>query len=414
MQQRKHSRRAGKPATKPEAMPPKIEAAPKQNPFTNIEDAVNMVIIDAARKRAESIHIEPGPKGLAIRFRVGGVLRPAAAPKPELQDEVIPRLKKMSRMRTDDERVPKDGRFGAIVDGREIDFRVHSVPACYGESVTLRLLDRATLIKMDKLGLSAAALTKVRGMMSKPRGLVLVAGPAGGGKTTTMYALLSEIGKSDKKVVSFEYPLEFNLDNVTQSQIDPRLGYDYATALSLVARQDPDVVMVGELGDADTARAALQTALGGHLVLSSIHANDAAEAIGRLLGMGIDPLLVATGLEGVLAQRLARRVCPACRQSYAPNKTQSMAMGLRPGQKLADKGRGCKECKGTGYKGHVGVFAVMPVTDELRDLVLARPQPGDLRRSMDQIEKAALNKDGMEKVKAGLITVEESVRIGQA
>ena len=426
MKEKKQSRRAGKPAAKPKAMPPKTEEAAKPSPATNIEDGVNMILIDAVRKGADAVHVEPGPKGLTIRFRVDGVLRPAAAPEPDLQEalqglldgqgaeEVIPRLKKMSRMRTDDERVPKDGRFGAIIDGREIDFRVHSVPACYGESLTLRLLDRATLIKMDKLGFSAAALTKVRGMMDKPRGLVLVAGPAGSGKTTTLYAMLSEMGKSDKKVVSIEYPIEFNLANVTQSQIDPRLGYDYATALSLVARQDPDVVMVGELGDADTARAALQTALGGHLVLSSIHANDAAEAIGRLLGMGIDPLLVATGLEGVLAQRLARRVCPACRQSYAPNKTQSMAMGLRPGQKLADKGRGCKECKGTGYKGHVGVFAVMPVTDELRDLVLARPQPGDLRRSMDQIEKAALNKDGMEKVKAGLITVEESVRIGQA
>jgi type II secretory ATPase GspE/PulE/Tfp pilus assembly ATPase PilB-like protein len=225
--------------------------------------------------------------------------------------------------------------------------------------------------------------------------------------------LLNEIGKSDKKIVSIEYPIEFSLPNVTQSQIDPRSGYDYATALSLVARQDPDVVMVGGLGDADTAQAALQTVLGGHLVLSSIHANDAAEAIGRLMGMGIDPLLVATGLEGVIVQRLVRRVCPACRQSVALSKMESQMLGLKPGQKLA-KGRGCKECKGTGYKGRVGVFAVLPVTEELRDLVLTRPQPGALRQFYYKTEIGALWKDGIEKVKAGLTTIEEVQRMGGA
>ncbi|MBM3324008.1 hypothetical protein FJY69_11125 [candidate division WOR-3 bacterium] len=263
------------------------------------------------------------------------------------------------------------------------------------------------------MGFSPAALAGVREMMGKPRGLILVAGPAGSGKTTTLYALLSDTGRSDKKVVSIEDPIEFCLPNVTQSQIDPRSGYDYATALSQVARQDPDVVMVGGLDDADTAQATLQTALGGHLVLSSIHANGAAEAIGRLLGMEIDPLLVATGLEGVIVQRLARRVCPACRQSYAPNKTQVQALGLKPGQKLA-KARGCKKCNGTGYQGRVAVVAVLPVTDELRDLVLTRPQLSTLRRFHYGTEMGALHKDGMEKVKAGLITVEEMVRIGKA
>jgi type II secretory ATPase GspE/PulE/Tfp pilus assembly ATPase PilB-like protein len=266
---------------------------------------------------------------------------------------------------------------------------------------------------MDQMGFSPAALTSLREMLGKPRGLVLVAGPAGSGTTTTLYALLSEIGKSDKKVVTLEYPIEFDLPNVTQSQIDPRSGYDYVTALRLVERQDPDAVMVGELGDGDTARAALQTVLGGQLVLSSIHANDAAEAIGRLLGMGVDPLLVAAGLEGVIAQRLVRQVCPACKQSVAPTKTQ-MWFGLKPGQKLAAKGRGCKECKGTGYRGRIGLFAVLPVTEELRDLLLTRPQQGDLRRSFGQIEAKALNADGMEKVKAGLITVEEMIRMGKA
>ncbi len=350
---------------------------------------------------------------MTVRLRIDGTLRPIRAPEQALQEAVITRLKKMSRMKTEDDRVPKDGRFGAIIDGREIDFRVSSFPTAYGESLTLRVLDRATLIPIDQLGFSPAALTSVRGMLSKPRGLILVTGPAGSGKTTTLYALLSYIAKSDKKVVSLEDPIEFVLPNVTQSQIDPRSGYDYPTALRLVARQDPDVVMVGELGDADTAQAALDTVLGGNLVLGSISANDAGEAIGRLLGMGIDPLLVATGLEDVIGQRLVRQVCPSCKQSFAPTKTQSLWLGLKPGQKLA-KGRGCKECKGTGYRGRIGVFAVLPMTEELRDLVLARPQLSELRRSFGQIEAGALNKDGMEKVKAGLITVEELMRMGKA
>jgi type II secretory ATPase GspE/PulE/Tfp pilus assembly ATPase PilB-like protein len=267
---------------------------------------------------------------------------------------------------------------------------------------------------MDRLGFSPAALTKVREMLGKPRGLILVAGPAASGKTTTLYAMLNEIGKSDKKVVSLEYPIEFDLPNVTQSQIDPRSGYDYATALSLVARQDPDVVMVGELGDLDTAQAALRTVLSGHLVLSTIHANHAADAIARLLGMGVDPFLLATGLEGMIEQRVLRQVCPACKQSVALSKTERQGLGLKPGQKLAAKGSGCKECKGTGYKGRVGVFAVLPVTEELRDLVLTRPQPGALRRFYGQTEIEALWKDGLEKVKAGLTTFEEVQRMGEA
>jgi type II secretory ATPase GspE/PulE/Tfp pilus assembly ATPase PilB-like protein len=413
VKEKKQNRRAARPAAKPAEAPRKTEEAAKPAPAMTVDDWVNLMLIRAVRERADAVHIEPGRKGLTIRFRVGGTLQPIPAPEQSLQEGVITRLKKMSRMKLEDDRTPKDGRYGAYVDGREIDFRVSSFPTPYGESLTLRVLDRATLIPMDRLGFSPAALTKVREMTGKPRGLVLVTGPAGSGKTMTLYAMLSEMAKDDKKVVTLEYPIEFSLPDVTQSQIDPRSGYDYVTGLRLVAHQDPDVVMVGGLGDADTAQATLQTVLGGHLVLSSIHANDAAEAIGRLLGMGIDPLLVATGLEGVIAQRLVRRVCPACRQSVAPTKTQILWLGLKPGQKLA-KGRGCKECKGTGYKGRVGVFAVLPVTEELRDLVLTRPQPGDLRRFHGQTEMGALSKDGMEKVKAGIITVEEMIRMGKA
>jgi type II secretory ATPase GspE/PulE/Tfp pilus assembly ATPase PilB-like protein len=412
MKQKKQSRPAAKPAAKPAEAQHKTEEAAKPAPAMTVDDWVNMRLIEAVRRRADAIHFEPGAKGLTVRFRVDGTLRQVHT--QEQPEGVVTRIKKMSRMKLEDDRTPQDGRFGALVDGREIDFRVSSFPTPHGESFTLRVLDRATLIPMDRLGFSPAALTKVREMMSKPRGLVLVAGPAGSGKTTTLYAMLNEIGKSDKKVVSLEYPIEFPLPNVTQSQIDPRSGYDYATALSLVARQDPDVVMVGGLDDLDTAQAALQTVLGGHVVLSSIHAHDAAEAIGRLLGMGIDPLLLATGLEGVIEQQVLRQVCPACKQSVAPDKMVSQMWKLKPGQKLAEA-RGCKECKGTGYKGRVGAFAVLPVTEELRDLVLTRPQPSALRRFyFGKPERAAMVPDGMEKVKAGLTTYEELMRMGVA
>ena len=411
MKAKKQNRRAGKPAAKSAAAPSDTKKATKPEPGTTVDSWVNWMIIEAVRERADAVHIEPRSEGLTVRFRVDGKLRPAAAPEQSLQEGVVSRLKKMARMKAEDDRAPHDGRFGAIVDGREVDFRVSSFPAVYGESLALRVLDRATLVPMDRLGFSPAALKGVREMMGKPRGLILVAGPAGSGKTTTLYALLSEVGKGDKKVVTLEYPIEFNLANVTQSQIDPHSGFDYVTALRLVARQDPDVVMVGGLGDVETAQAALQTVLGGHLVLSSIHANDAAEAIARLLGMGVDPLLLGSGLAGVIEQRVVRRVCPACKQSVAPSAAESQWMGLKPGQKLA-KGRGCAECKGTGYKGRVGVYAVLPVNEGLRDLLLTRPQPSALRQFYSKAEKAALVPDGMEKAKAGLTTFEEVMRMG--
>ncbi|HTW93072.1 MAG TPA: GspE/PulE family protein [bacterium] len=410
MKEKKQNRRVAKPAAKPVEAPQATVKAAKPAPATTAESWVNRMIVDAVRQRADAIHIEPGAEGLTVRFRVDGTLRPVPAPEQSLQESVVSRIKKMSRMKMEDERMPKDGRYGAIVDGREIDFRVHSLPTSYGESLALRVLDRATLIPMDRLGFPPATLTKVREMMGKPRGLILVAGPAGSGKTTTLYALLSEIGKSDKKVVTLEYPIEFDMANVAQSQIDPRSGYDYATALRVVTRQDPDVVMVGGLGDLETAQAALQTVLGGHLVLSSIHANDAAEAIARLLGMGVDPLLLGNGLEGVIEQRVLRQVCPSCKQSIAPSEAASQWLGLKPGQKLA-KGRGCQECKGTGYKGRVGVFAVLPVTEEIRDLVLTRPQPNALRQLYRKAEIGALYQDSAEKAKAGLTTFEEVMRV---
>ena len=400
----KKSPKLAKPAKPPQA----TGEAPKPAPETTVERWVNMMIIRAVRERASDIHIEERRQGLSIHFRVDGTLRLVQPPEQSLPEGVLTRIKKMARMKLEDERLPRDGHYGALVDGREVDFAVHSLPTSHGESLTLRVRDCNSLMPLGKLGFEPAALTSLRKMMAKPRGLILVAGPAGSGKTTTLYAMLSELAKSDKKVVTLEYPIEYDLPNVIQSQVDPRSGYDYPAALRVVTRQDPDVVMVGNLGDAATAHAALQTALGGRLVLSSMNAGDAAEAISGLVGLGVDPFLLATGLEGVIGQRVLRRVCPSCKQRVAPTSTEKGWLGLKPGQKLA-KGRGCAECKGTGYKGRVGVFAVLPATDDLRDLVLTRPQPSALRQSYGEAARADLFSAGVAKVKAGLTTLREVV-----
>jgi general secretion pathway protein E len=411
VKEKKKSRRVNKPAAKPAEAPHKTREAPKPASETTVERWVNMLLIRAVREGASDIHIEERRQGLSVHFRVDGTLRLVQPPEQSLPEGVLTRIKKMARMKLEDERLPRDGHYGAIVDGREVDFAVHSLPTSHGESLTIRLRDCNSLVPLGKLGFEPAALTSLRKIMAKPRGLILVVGPSGSGKTTTLYAMLSELAERDKKVVAIEYPIEFNLSNVTQSQVDPRSGYDYPAALRVITRQDPDVVMVGNLGDAATAHAALQTTLGGRLVLTSMTAGDAAEAISGLLGLGVDPFLLATGLEGIIAQRVLRRVCPSCKQSVAPTSIEKQFLGLKPGQKLT-KGRGCEECKGTGYRGRVGVLTVVPVTDALRDLVLSRPQPSALRQSYGAAERKLLIPAGMAKAKAGITTLREVVLNG--
>lgn len=407
MKKKKQNRRVTKPAAAPE----ETGRPPKPAPDTTVERWVNMLIIRAVRERASDIHIEERHPGLSIHFRVDGTLRLVQPPEQNLPEGVLTRIRKMARMKLEDERLPSDGHYGALVDGREIDFAVHSLPTPSGESLTLRLRDCNSLVPLGKLGFEPAALTSLRKILAKPRGLILVVGPAGSGKTTTLYAMLSELAKSDKRVVTLEYPIEYNLPNIIQSQVEPRSGYDYPAALRVVTRQDPDVVMVGDLGDVDTAHAALRTALGGRLVLSSMAAGDTAEAISGLLGLGVDPFLLATGLEGIVGQRVLRRVCPSCKQNVAPGSIERQFLGLKPGQKVA-KGRGCAECRGTGYRGQVGIFAVVPVTDALRDIALNRPQPSALRQSYGAVEQRGLYAAGMTKVKAGLTTLKEVVLKG--
>jgi type II secretory ATPase GspE/PulE/Tfp pilus assembly ATPase PilB-like protein len=410
MKQKKQSPRAGKPARTSAKPTRNVGKTGKPAPVTSAERWVNLTIIQAVRERADAVHIEPGCDGLTVRFRVDGTLRPIPAPEKSLQPGVISRIKTMSRMNVAEERLPQDGRYGAVIDGREVDFRVSSFPSVYGESVVMRLLDRTGLRPIDRVGFLPGVMTKVRAMMAKPRGVILVAGPTGSGKTTVLYGIVSELSTGEKKIISIEDPVEYTLDGVTQSQVNPHAGYNYSNGLRSVLHHDPDVIMLGGIGDAETAQTALQAALTGQLVLSTIHANDAPETITRLVEMGVEPFLVATGLEGIIAMRLVRLICPACKYSYLPGVEASRVLGLKPGQKVF-KGRGCAQCNNTGYKGRIGIFEVLPMTDEIRDLVVTRPHPSAVRDLARKAGVATLLEDGLEKVKAGTTTIDEVMRV---
>ena len=409
MKQKKQSPRAAKPAGKSEVPPPGDEKVKQPVPAMTAERWVNQLLIRAIRERATDIHIEPTREGLSMRFRIDGVLHTVVAPQKALASEILSRIKVMSRINVDEKQVPLDGRYGAIVDGREIDFRVSTFPTTYGEAAVIRVLDRMRLLPMDQLGFSPPALKRTRDLIAKPHGTVLVTGPSGSGRSHTLYAILNAIGSEKLNVITIEDPVEFDLDHVRQTQINPRAGYTYPVGLGKVLRQDPDVVMLGEVRDAEVAGGAFRAALTGRLVLSTMHTDDAPETITRLVDMGVDPFLVATGLEGVIAQRLVRQICPACRQSYEPGAKASQALGLKPGQKLY-KGRGCAQCNNTGYKGRVGIFEVLPMTDEIRDLVVTRPRPSVVRDLARNAGVATLFEAGLEKVKDGTTTIDEVIR----
>jgi type II secretory ATPase GspE/PulE/Tfp pilus assembly ATPase PilB-like protein len=375
---------------------------------------VNQLIIRAARDRASDIHVEPTRKGLMVRFRTDGVLHTVAAPQKNLESAILTRIKTMSRMNAGEQRVPQDGRFGAIIDSREIDFAVSIFPTTYGESVVMRVLDRNRLIPIDQLGFSPPALKRVREMLNLPHGVVLVTGPARSGKTTALYAMLNELSREALNTVTIEDPVEFDLDGVRQSQVNRRAGYDYRSGLAMILRQDPDVIGLGGIRDAEIADAAIRAALTGRRVFSTMHADDASETITRLVEMGVEPFLVAKGLKGVIAQRLVRVNCPACKTSFTAEAKISRVLGdlgiyLEPGQKLF-RGRGCAQCNNTGYQGQTGVFEVLTMTDDIRNLLASRPAWSAVNKLARQSGTRTLLDEGIEKVKAGVTTIDEVFR----
>ncbi|MCY3724621.1 type II/IV secretion system protein [Candidatus Poribacteria bacterium] len=393
--------------------------------------AVDQMIIDAVRIGASDIHIEPYPTQLKIRFRVDGVLEDQPQPPAYLQSAITSRIKIMAGMDVAERRRPQDGKISrqiGSVGNRQIDLRVSTVPTVatlHGESVVLRILDRQSIdFGLEELGLTEDNLQLFQRMIRKPYGIILATGPTGSGKTTSLYACLKEINSPDVKIITLEDPVEYELEGINQIQVNPDIGFTFAQGLRHILRQDPDKVLVGEIRDYETAEMAIHTSLTGHLVFSTLHTNDAPGAITRLIDMNVEPYLVASTVEGVIAQRLARRVCPACCEMYSPDM-QELAGLMGNGNGFAIPGSsipenlkipravGCKECRGRGYKGRIGIFEVLLMTDEIRSMALKQASTSEIRRLAVQMGMKGLREDGWRKVAAGLTTVDEVIRLTQ-
>ncbi len=379
---------------------------------------VNQIIWEAFKDRATDIHIEPMEMDLRIRYRVDGVLHETPMP-PQLkrfQSSVISRIKVMANMDIAEKRLPQDGRIGVRIRGEEIDVRVSTMPTVYGESVSLRLLMRGGgLITMKDLGLNDHDSSLLKKMISRPHGILLVTGPTGSGKSTSLYAWLHTINSVDKRIMSAEDPIEYEMPGVNQVQMRPEIGLTFANTLRTFLRQDPDVIMVGEIRDRETAEISIRAALTGHLVFSTIHTNDSASTITRLLDMGIEPFLVASSVEGIVAQRLVRGLCKDCRQPVELSD-EFLKEHNFPINRLATEGPiyeavGCDECRGNGYKGRTGIFEILPVNDAVRPLIIAHASASDIKSQALKHGMRTLREDGWDKVLAGVTTIDEILRV---
>jgi general secretion pathway protein E len=376
---------------------------------------VNLLIENAIDAEASDVHVEPFEDTLRIRYRIDGILFDQEAPPRRLQAAVTSRIKLMAEMNIAERRLPQDGRIRVTLRSRRVDIRVSTMPTVHGESIVMRLLDRASVfLPLEKLGFAPQTLRHFEGLIKRPHGIVLVTGPTGSGKTTTLYGALDKINSPDLKIITVEDPVEYQLRGVNQIPVKPKIGLTFATGLRHIVRQDPDVILIGEIRDLETAEIAIQAALTGHLVFSTLHTNDAPGAITRLQDMGVEPYLVASVLEGVLAQRLLRRICQDCRVPDTPNAADLEALGIEgaAGTKLW-RGRGCDECRGTGYRGRTGIYELFPITEEARSLVLRRAPNRDIRRQAIEDGMVTLRLDGWRKACEAVTTVEEILRVTQ-
>lgn len=378
----------------------------------------NVLLVDSLRRGASDIHIEPYEKELRIRFRIDGVLYDVMHPPLKLRDALISRVKIMSKLDISEKRLPQDGRIKVKVKvdsrSRELDFRVSTLPTLFGEKVVLRLLDKQNLmLDMTKLGFEPQSLTKFQRNISKPYGMVLVTGPTGSGKTNTLYSALQSLNTIETNIMTAEDPVEFNLMGINQVQMKEQIGLNFAAALRSFLRQDPNIILVGEIRDFETAEIAIKAALTGHLVLSTLHTNDAPSTISRLMNMGIEPFLVATSVNLIQAQRLIRRVCKDCKQDHPtpPEALVEVGFSMEEAKSLKTfRGRGCTTCNNTGYKGRIGLYEVMEITDEIRELILIGASALELRKKAIEDGMISLRESGLHKIRAGITTVEEVVR----
>jgi type IV pilus assembly protein PilB len=394
------------------------EMLAKQGEEAPVVKLVNVVLMSAIQKGASDIHIEPYEKELRIRYRVDGLLYNVMSPPMKFRDAITSRIKIMSKLDIAEKRLPQDGRIKIRFQDngvpKDIDFRVSCLPTLFGEKIVMRLLDKDKLmLDMTKLGFESESLVKFESAIQKPWGMVLVTGPTGSGKTNTLYSSISRINTPETNIMTAEDPVEFNLMGVNQVQVRENIGLNFAAALRSFLRQDPNVILVGEIRDFETAEIAVKAALTGHLVLSTLHTNDAPSTVSRLMNMGIEPFLVASSLNLVCAQRLVRRICKTCSEPHptpAPALVQAGFSSEDAKSVVPNRGKGCEKCNNTGYKGRVGLYEVMEVTEDLRELILVGASAMELRRKAVADGMLTLRSSGLQKVKDGVTTIEEIVR----
>jgi len=373
---------------------------------------INALLTEAIKENASDIHVEPYEDRLVVRMRVDGVLREILTPRRVLAPLLVSRIKVMAKLDIAEKRLPQDGRISLRIAGRPVDVRVSTLPTGHGERVVLRLLDKqAGRLDLEQLGMSAGALSTIDQLIHKPNGILLVTGPTGSGKTTTLYAALTRLNDRVRNIMTVEDPIEYYLDGVSQTHVNTRIDMSFARGLRAILRQDPDVVMVGEIRDLDTAQIAVQASLTGHLVLSTLHTNSAVGAVTRLRDMGVEPFLLSSSLIGVLAQRLVRLLCPQCKEPYTPIETEKRALGL-PLDKAVTLHRavGCDACNGQGYRGRTGIYELIPVDDHLRSMI----HDGAGEQALEQYARKltpSIRQDGLRRIVAGHTSTEEVIRV---
>ena len=379
---------------------------------------VNQIMTNAMTQRASDIHIEPFESHLKVRYRIDGVIHEVESPPPQLTPAIISRLKLMARLNIAERRLPQDGRIQLRAHGKEIDMRVSTVPTMHGESVVMRLLDKHSVkLDLNTLGFSDDNLRKVQQQLDAPHGVILVTGPTGSGKTTTLYSALTQLNTPENKVLTVEDPVEYELEGINQIQANPKIGLNFADALRSIVRQDPDIIMIGEMRDVETARIAIQSALTGHLVLSTLHTNDAASGITRLMDMGIEDYLITSTVNGILAQRLVRRLCPQCRESHPVMPEIEQELGLRQYQPEGElrlwHAKGCNACSNTGYKGRSAIHEVLVMDDAIRRRILKHEDAGVLQEQARKGGMRTMYEDGLAKALKGVTTLEEVLRVAE-
>lgn len=375
---------------------------------------VNLIIMQAVKDRASDIHIEPEEDVLKVRFRVDGVLHEMFSPPKHLESALLSRVKILSKIDISEKRKPQDGRFNIKIENRNVDLRVSTFPTIYGENIVIRILDKGTvLVDLDKLGFSKDTKKQFEALIKRPHGIILVTGPTGSGKTTTLYSALTTIDSEEKNIITVEDPVEYHLGRIRQSQINPKAGLTFASGLRSILRQDPDIIMVGEIRDKETAEIAVQAALTGHLVFSTLHTNDASGALTRLVDMDVEPFLISSSVIGILAQRLVRVTCERCKQSYKPSEEVLKGLGIIDQVKELFRGSGCKYCRDTGYKGRIGIFELLVINEEIKKLIVNKVSSDVIKKKAIERGMKTLRDDGLDKAVRGVTTADEIIKATQ-